>query len=357
MGLDMLSPTEGWAVGYRGTILHWQGDHWDPPVAGSGFPGDVIEASPMTSGDYEAWAEGHDGEAYHWIGGAWQIVPAPWPSDMRVEDIAIVSPGDSWAIAAESDGSSNFLHWDGAQWLATTQPSDNVHLTDLDMVSASDGWAVGSNLETLQPAMVRWNGAAWTPVPVQVAQGRLTVIEMLSEDEGWIGGQLWGDGVAAQPLLLRWDGVSWTPVPVPNPSGYEVWFVALDFASATDGWTVGFDTTVSGPEIAVLYHWDGSAWSLSQTTVSNIDFYARTYRAEVELASTTGWMTTADSDPLMQLRCGSWVPAWRPPTPIWDLALVSETEGWAVGSHLLHYKVKQVPEFVCMYFPFLAFTY
>ncbi|MCP4425137.1 MAG: hypothetical protein GY803_11635, partial [Chloroflexi bacterium] len=48
----------------------------------------------------------------------------------------MVSATDFWAV-----GDETIVHWDGAVWVDVSQPP--VVLNDVDMVSATQGWAVG----------------------------------------------------------------------------------------------------------------------------------------------------------------------------------------------------------------------
>jgi hypothetical protein len=363
--LDMVTPTEGWAVGGNGTILRWQTDRWQavtgPAFSVNQWEGNVVALGAVAGSDYEGWAAGGGGwltsdlkRVYHWLGDEWQ--PVSMLTGGVVQAIDIVSANDSWAIANESafaseSGWAAFLHWDGGQWLTATQPMPGVTLYGLDMLSATEGWAVGVEPDSTgligQPALFHWDGVTWTLAPVPVNRGRFLDIEMLSAGDGWIAGEEWTLGGLQQPLLLRWNGAAWTQVPLLGLS--DAGLVELGFASAVDGWAIGRS---SNPSRDFLLRWDGSEWRTAQY------LYSSTINPSLDLASSTvGWLANGISG-MYQLQCGTWVPARSSAYLVWDVAVVSELEGWAIGDgHLLHYKVDQVPEFVCMYFPFLAFTY
>ena len=51
-----------------------------------------------------------------------------------------------------------FLRWNGLAWKG--QPFPGVVLNDVDMVTASDGWAVGTG-----GAIFHYDGSNWSQVP------------------------------------------------------------------------------------------------------------------------------------------------------------------------------------------------
>jgi hypothetical protein len=356
--LDLQSPAEGWAVGSYGAILHWQGDHWQA-VSSPAFPpnelGHVLEVDADAGSSYEGWwAAGNSNRVvsdraklYHWQGTGWHAVP--FSLEGYVQDIAIVSTGESWAVATETwnpPGSawSAFLRWDGVQWLTATQPISGVRLYGLDMPSATEGWAIGTQGDPAyeQPALYHWDGANWSAAPAPLSYGRLNDIEMLSADEGWIAGTALTPSTQ-RPLLLRWHAGAWTQVPVPDTG--DSWLNAVGFASTTDGWAAGGGWSVPA---SFLLRWDGSAWRLASSLGNAV--------RDIELASSTaGWM--AGFSGLYQLQCGHWAPVQVPASTIslLDVAVVSEVEAWsAADGRLLHYQVAQPPDFACQFLPMLA---
>jgi hypothetical protein len=91
----MYSPTEGWAVGDNGTILHWNGANWvlaDSPVTSR------LNAIALSSAT-EGWAVGDEGVILRLKGGVWSQVSQP--AERYLYSIAI-SPGtngtDAWAM-------------------------------------------------------------------------------------------------------------------------------------------------------------------------------------------------------------------------------------------------------------------
>jgi photosystem II stability/assembly factor-like uncharacterized protein len=159
---------------------------------------------------------------------------------------------------------------------AYISPPANPQLNSIYMLSSSEGWAVGDSRPTINPAL-------------------------------------------ALPAIFHYDGSTWNLVPVPKFPGFPSAQSAYNLTSVTfgppnnpisknDGWTVGFNSTLSpfaaGPSqpcgggvsptcSSVALHWDGITW-----------------RAE------TAGLTGADAGPL------------------WSAFMVSSTDVWAVGQNV-----------------------
>ncbi|HSN73653.1 MAG TPA: hypothetical protein VL334_01025, partial [Anaerolineae bacterium] len=127
-GLDMLSADDGWAVGWHGTIMRWDGTVWRP-------------------------------------------VDSPTRSHLNA--VSMAAPDDGWAV-----GEQTMLHWDGAAW--TRAPTPRCALNAVAMVSATDGWAVGD-------CILRWNDSAWDPV-FSPTWSALSSVALLSAQDGWAVG-------------------------------------------------------------------------------------------------------------------------------------------------------------------------
>jgi photosystem II stability/assembly factor-like uncharacterized protein len=120
-------------------------------------------------------------------------------------------------------------------WTAFNSPTGS-HLIDIDMVSGTEGWAVGDTL-------LHYGGGTWTEVAPPTGS-RLDAVDMVSPTDGWAGGY---DGT-----LLHYDGSAWTQVASPTPKHIH----AIAMISASEGWAVG-----QQGERGVLLHYDGTSWS------------------------------------------------------------------------------------------------
>ena len=139
----------------------------------------------------------------------------------------------------------------------------SVFLTGVAAISSSDVWAVGSSGST--PVAEHWNGSAWSqvtaPAPPGAASSTLTAVSAVSADDVWAVGT---DFSAAGPqltLIEHWDGSAWSVVPSPDlgPGTNQLNGVAA--VSANDVWAVG-NTSVGGVIQTQIEHWNGTAWSV-----------------------------------------------------------------------------------------------
>jgi len=165
------------------------------------------------------------------------------------------------------------LHWDGRTWTQVSSPSpgsDN-QLFGVHMTSATDGWAVGLESNSVGQDLtlvLHWDGTSWTQVssPSPGNGGQLTAVSALTGSDAWASGLTFTDAGGEGTLLLHWNGTSWTQVPAPSPSpggstgGSFLNGVAM--VGTADVWSAGgtvFDST--GQERTLLLHWNGTSWT------------------------------------------------------------------------------------------------
>jgi len=63
-------PTDVWAVGDGGTIIHFDGNRWTPSVSGTSQSLQVVRAGDVG----EAWAAGRVGTILRFTKGAWRAI-------------------------------------------------------------------------------------------------------------------------------------------------------------------------------------------------------------------------------------------------------------------------------------------
>jgi hypothetical protein len=138
------------------------------------------------------------------------------------------------------------LTYDG-QWTIANNPSP-WSLYDLDMISASDGWA------TTFFFFLHYDGVDWEPVWGPVSE--LYSIEMLSPDNGWATGQQDGES-----RILHWDGDQWGTVS--NPSPETAYLAEVKMLTPNLGWIVGQADRWAHGEMVVM-KWNGEIWSVME---------------------------------------------------------------------------------------------
>jgi photosystem II stability/assembly factor-like uncharacterized protein len=223
-GVALDSPTDGWAVGDSGALLHYTGGQWqavsDP--ASLFFPDSVAMDSP-TGG----WAVGTY-TILHYTGGRWQAVSDP--TDANLDSVAMDSPTDGWAVGAFG----LLLHYTGGRWQQVSSPT-NANLFGVAMDSSTDGWAVGDS-----GALLHYTGGRWQQVSSPTSEP-LFGVAMDSSTDGWAVGA---------GTILHYTGGRWQAVS--DPDGAFLHAVAMD--SSTDGWAVG--------DSGALLHYTGGQWHM-----------------------------------------------------------------------------------------------
>lgn len=271
--IQMVTPTEGWAVGFRGVVnqrqtgpllAHVVNGKWMPVDVA--YSGSLICLAAISSDDI--WAAGMPGAMLHYNGAAWRSVVSP-PTGI-VNRLTMVGPSDGWAVGAPVDQHAGafILHYDGATWVQQAAPQMNgfVRLTDISMVSAQEGWVAG----TVYP----YNGSPASGVLLHYLQGQWLVattlpsttilsLSMLSATQGWAVGsrdtyETTSEGTRPShtALLLRFAAGQWQPAPTPtDPSAV---FDTIRFLSPDDGWIIGGGVAGSG---LLLLHYTGGHWT------------------------------------------------------------------------------------------------
>lgn len=228
----------------------------------------------------DGWAVGsaqgsQDPLIVHYTNGQWQKMDNP--SGKRVlasaswlTQVVMVSASEGWAVGGFTDfGGHTFgliLHYTGGLW--SPQMIPNVYLSGLAMLSSQDGWMVGSTSLTPGPSQkgVLWHytDGAWKSV--SAFGSALSHIVMTSPSNGWMVGQTVSSGStqAAGPSLWRYNGKNWAATTVPVMDT----ITSLSLRSASDGWAIGFKnpsgSSAAGNE-SVFAHYDGQTWTTVQT--------------------------------------------------------------------------------------------
>ena len=285
--VDILSPTNVWAVGYYGTILQWNGSAWskiDSPATEFLFDVDMVSAT-------DGWAVGASGTILHWNGSTWSKFvnrPVSYP----LYSIEMLSSTDGWAVGY----GGTILHWDGSVWSLSESPTSE-RLKSVSMISSTDGWAVGEN-----GIILHWNGKTWSQFSSPTNEF-IESVDMISSTDGW---------AVSSNTILRWDGNAWSVF----DSLSNAWLSSVNMLSATDGWAVGSGSS--------LWHWDGSAWNSVTTPTS-------TGLSSVQLLSGTDGWAVGGSGMILRWDGSAWVEAITRPNWLYSVDVVNATDAWAVG--------------------------
>jgi hypothetical protein len=264
--LDVISPTNIWAVGSR------------------------------VSGDTRSTL------VEHWNGSRWSVVPSPDGSEPInwLTGVSAVSADDVWAVGYTNDGngfeSQSFtltMHYDGTSWEVVTSPNPipdpnpggydvSNELYGVHAVSADDVWAVGHTFTvTLEQTMaLHYDGTEWSnvPTPHKSRYSRLRSVDGVAADDIWAVGEIDRQG-KQRTLTQHYDGASWTTVPSPNEGISVDYMSSVSVAAPDDVWVAGYHIEVIGfdqPYQTTTWHFDGTAWSLVDAPdVNTLNNYLR----------------------------------------------------------------------------------
>ena len=340
--IHMISGTDGWIAGGvdpttgEGLLLHWNGVAW-APVRSLVTVG--LNDLFMLPGGSDGLVVGDAETIVRWNGSKWFAQTSP--TDIRLNAVSMVATNDGWAVG----DNGTIFNYDGISWAHYETLPSGVNLNGLDMRATNDGWAVGDSPPPLTspsggfpPVILRWNGAAWTPVtPSGVMLGqKLYAVDIVSATESWAVGN---GTTAAGAAMLKWDGTLWTSVPSGTPAGTSLY--GINMLSSTDGWAVGCTDPTSGCQNPIIVRWNGLAWS-AVTPPSGI----HGLRDVFMLSPTNGWAVgyapaTAGQATIIHWDGSQWTSVPGPSvggvvgvvySVLNSVHMTSPTDGWAVGN-------------------------
>ena len=308
-GLDFSDATHGWAVGSTGAIYQYDGVEWTRYTKGfSNWLNDMDYAN-----DHNVWAVGDEGFLYHFDGVVWNTVQSP--TDLGFSSIDLISENDAWAVAWDYDG-SKFVHFNGTEW--TVFQTINVpFLNSVSMVNANLGWAV-----TGGGKIFRFDGTVWSEFTQLPANNHLYNVSAIDENDVWAAGY-------CENRLWHFNGSSWNPYEIPGLSD-DFQCGKFWFTSPTDGWIVG-RLKLTSPSPGYIFHYDGSGWSkvweMANTPVESIQI----------VNDTLGWAVGEDN--IIKYNGLSWeVTQHNVGGGIQDVCFADSETGWLCGQDGLFYQ-------------------
>lgn len=206
-----------------GIILQYTNGVWQPARVASSLPLPLFSVS--LDSPHDGWAVGYGGTLVHFDGLTWSIAPGPARFNKNLLGVAMLSPSNGWAVGY----GGSILHYDGRQWLQETSPTQ-FDLRSVAMPSAQAGWAVGDHGVILRYANGAWSAAA------SPTTSALNDVSMLSTAEGWAVGQ------QGTILHYRVEDDAWNPV-FPDPySMQDADLYSISMSNVRSGWIVGNHT-------------------------------------------------------------------------------------------------------------------
>lgn len=205
--------------------------------------------------------------------GQWRQVPIPDPHVTgELNDIAVVSPHEAWAVGGLGAGmifEPLVLHWTGLRWEREAFPDvadEFVMLNAVAVVGPRDVWAVGTRAsegspQPGRPLAARWLGDRWQLVPLgdPTLHGSLEGLSVVPGTD-----HLWAVGptgeAAGRPLAMLWNGARWRRYRVAHPVAgrSDVLFDVVAFAGSA--WAVGASYGPGDRSRVLSARWSGNAW-------------------------------------------------------------------------------------------------
>lgn len=371
----------GWLVGMNialnvgGHILEYEDGVW---VAATVATDNRLNSVSNVS-ENEAWAVGfHDdygGTIIHWDGRHWQRwyqedVPIP---SVDLYAVKMVSATEGWAAGDPkvTDGPAVILHWDGRRWaeLAYNAPV-NVRIYTIDMLNRNFGWAGASNGN----AVARWDGSTGFWEAFHTCGGIWYNIRSLSivPRTGYEYGDGWAVGDSLNPIMgeywLRyantcsgsyaWDRYQQPASPdggkTDGPTATDLRGISMMQEDGVGTW--GYSVGNYGNRACIYAYSETTGnWSIVHCDVDNTNFNSpsRLYSTDIVEESGVGWFAGyfdptynnskkqayiyyLDGSGLHQVDLSKIFPINGMNIyhrPILSLDMASDTMGWAVGAY------------------------
>jgi hypothetical protein len=303
--LHALSPTDVWAVGSN--IVHGDGQDW-LAVDHRDFPGGFRDLDFASDG--MGWAAGED-VLVPYRDGEWQA-PVALP-DTSILGLDLVSTTEGWAVGFDDRlRRTVFYRLDDTGWQLrqSLEPGAPI-LSALWLDDAAGGWAVGE-----AGAIYRLTDQNWAPVssPGSVT---LTTVAGLAPDDVWAGGG-YGPGPfdnLSSRVLLHFDGQEWTEARRDQGSG----FVDMAFRD-------GRGLTMSS--LGELLVYEAGAWAAIEARVPANRFFQAT--ALSLLPGTNDAILGTSDGRLLQLT-GATLTELNSTADLDSIEAVASDRAWALG--------------------------
>ncbi|HEX6796462.1 MAG TPA: hypothetical protein VF116_01970, partial [Ktedonobacterales bacterium] len=151
---------------------------------------------------------------------------------------------------------------------------DAFGINGISAVSSKDVWAVGGNTARscagIMPALIEhFDGTRWSAM-LTGQTGILYGVTALASNDVWAVGTTFASGPQSA-LLVHWNGKQWlsvsSPAPASQQGSYQLSAVAA--RSSADVYAAGvannYGSLGSGPlSRALVERWDGTSWSMVQ---------------------------------------------------------------------------------------------
>jgi len=264
-----MNPEDGWAVGHRGTIIHYNGTQWQ--LVDSPTKSRLNDVYFIASND--GWAVGDSGVIVHYNGTDWQNV-STFDSTNNWTSVYFVSQVNGYICNLQG----SIVYYDGVNWelnyhiygagwqsLYFTSEDEgwvvgykgksyykygmwnhvdslNFCFNDVFMLSATSGWVTSSPAKSGPNSALTWhyNGTEWNLVdnPAPDDSWGLPGIYFTDENNGWaVGGRGSEEENKSRGYIMYYNGISWTLI----ENSISDYLQSVYFLSQNEGWAVGWN--------------------------------------------------------------------------------------------------------------------
>lgn len=254
LSLSMISSHAGWAVGYAGTLLYYDGQTWKSESS----PTQTILRAVAALSESDVWAVGFGSLILHYNGTTWQVLHSPVSADLR--SIFMLSAEEGWIVGE----GGTLLHYQNHLWSQVRSPTTEK-LNRVVLLSPNEGWAVGANGTILHYHSGTWNAVAFLAddgslslaTATGTARPTFYDIAMNSERSGWIIG---GASILSYAHEVWSSAANTLRINFPNtPPSYllnDAVLYSLTMSSANEGWAIGqVDRSI------LFLHYLNGSWS------------------------------------------------------------------------------------------------
>jgi cysteine-rich repeat protein len=266
------SPSDIFAAGFAGSMLHYDGTSWAPMETGV----DVSLYGVGGTGPNDVWAVGREGTLLHYDGGSWAAQASG--TDVQLFAVWAYGPRDIFVggrVETLPDGGEAsvmlYSRGDGTwtkQRLPVRDGGEPYGIFSIWGSSPSDVFAVGAG------EVVHFDGGSWS---------FMSIPEHIRENNRYLN-SVWGSGpkdvftVGELGLVLHYDGQTWTPM----EAGVATLLNAVDGTGPNDVYAVGDE--------GVALHYNGTRWA-SLSSNSSLNLVGLSVKADQAIAVGTGTLT------------------------------------------------------------------
>ncbi|MDM8549267.1 hypothetical protein QUF72_04280 [Desulfobacterales bacterium HSG2] len=216
------------AVGWRGTILHYDGTEW--AEMHHGLAESVLLEGVWGSSGTDVFAVGYDAAILHYNGAGWSAMKNP--TDKSLNAVRGSSGSDVFAA-----GSGVILHYDGAGWEKVYDSGGRDDITALWVSPDADVFGVGYG-----GVILHYDGTEWRLMESGTDRNLHSVWGSSGTDVFAVG---------ASGIILHYDGTAWREM----SSGTES---SVLYIEAVWGTSAG-DVFAAGDK-GIILHYDGAVW-------------------------------------------------------------------------------------------------